>query len=293
MSTWYTPPDKFPKRLKGLDMGRFPLWAWPVFAETLAPRENEETKRLSFPLWREKVSLSERRKQVNTANRIVAEYSERGDLLKKYALESYEVSGREHRLPDYYDGEAGHIMREGIALGVDANVTQVVLDRQRTVKKYTDGAYRYVVKAVQQDPSYEYLQIVWSSYFQRTHCIQIFDMRKSYKDPHGSSICFLFDIDESDESSDAEDQLLPGQHAEHLGGSPFLPWLDEGRAYIEFDMGTHTYNATIRSLWALNDYVPYETNHIKSATIGDIRKGSPFTRGHLEMVLALHGIEVK
>ena len=290
MSTWYTPPDKFPKRLKGLDMGRFPLWAWPVFAETLAPIEDEATKRLSFPL-REQVSLSEREKEVSTVNRIVEAYSERGDLLKKTALEDYHVSGFEHRLPDYYEEVSDRIIEEAHNQGIDDGVTQVVLDRQRTVKKYTSGIYRYVVKAVQQDPSYDYLQIVWSSYAEYITCIQIFDTRISRASPFGRNFCFLFDTQEEDGSYEAENALLPGLRRRN--GSPFLPWLDEGRAYIEFDMGTHTYNATIPSLWSLNDYLNREPKDIKSATIGDIRKGSPFTRGHLEMVLALHGIEVK
>jgi len=211
--------------------------------------------------------------------------------LKKYALESYEVSGFESRLPDYYDGVSGRIIEEARDQGIDAEVTQVVLDRQRTVKKYTLSNYRYVVKAVQQDPSYDYLQIVWSSWFGNVTCIQIFDTRISYRRPFGRNFCFLFDADDIEGSGKAENTLLPGLRRRN--GSPFLPWLNEGRAYIEFDMGTHTYNATIPSLWTLNDYLSEGTTNVKSATIGDIRKGSPFTRGHLEMVLALHGIEVQ
>ena len=291
MSTWYTPPSEFPKRLKGLDMGRFPLWAWPVFAETLAPQENEATARLSFPLWRERVSLSGREKEVSTVNRLVEAYSESGMLLKKTALDDSEVRGFEHRLPDYYDDVSGRIIEEARDQGIEAEVTQVVLDRQRTVKKYTPSNYRYVVKAVQQDPSYNYLQIVWSSWFGYVTCIQIFDTRISYEEPFGRNFCFLFDAEDIEGSSEAENKLLPERNRRK--GSPFLPWLDEGRAYVEFDMGTHTYNATIPSLWALNDYLNREPKKVKSATIGDIRKGSPFTRGHLEMVLALHGIEVK
>jgi len=323
----YVPPTTMPKTIrKGMTMGSLPLWAWPIFGEIydigdgLPPSETKATH------------AATRNKLVRDANFLVGRSSGEFDPFStrvrkreiENATEGYDGRSRNDYLTNnFYDhSEPRNTDRERLARDFfyavkeryentgaserEDAIINVVLNAN-IPKKYQGNVDNdaFYIRSVKRDG--KAIHILWSNGVSESfgfhegaaYFYQTIEGKKSTVYTLGFGWRNVGDLWEYagavEEISGYDEQnpfsLLVSPSGEILSD-------ESGRAYVEFDiddrpMGRHFYNATIPDLYTLNWWLVENAKNVKSATIGDIRKGSLFTRGNLQMVLALHGIEVK
>lgn len=325
----YVPPKTMPKTLrKGMMMGSLPLWAWPIFGETYnigtglpaevtkatpAATRNKLVRNANYIVqkgfdWdddRDPFSLKVRRREIENATDGYDSRS-RNDYLTNSFYEYSEPpnTDRESLTFDFFYAVKERYQNRGASEKEDA-VINVVLNAN-IPKKAMGGVDNdaFYIRSVKRDG--KAIHILWSNGVSEgfgfdsgaTFFYQTIKGKKSVVYAiglYGRTNVDFWDYEGVDGISGYDERnpfsLLASPSGEILSD-------ESGRAYVEFDiddrpMGRHFYNATVPDLYTLNWYLMGNAQNIKSATIGDIRKGSPFTRAHLEMVLALHGIEVK
>lgn len=329
----YVPPKTMPKTIrKGMTMGSLPLWAWPIFGETYdigdglpaevteaahaatrnkLVRDANSTIQRGFS-WEDEwdpFSVKFRKREIENATDGYDGRS-RNDYLTNdfYSYREPENTDREKLAGEFFYAVRGRYYNKGASEKEDA-VINVVLNAN-IPKKYqwavdNDAFY---IRSVKRDGAA--IHILWSNGVSEsfgfdegaTYLYQTIKGKKSTVYALGFGWRNVGDLWESIEDYGKISGYNEFKKHNHDEKNPFSLLTspsgeilsdESGRAYIEFAMGTHEYTATVPSLWTLNAWLDGESKNVKSATIGDIRKGSPFTRAHLEMVLALHGIEVK
>ncbi len=320
----YVPPKTMPKTLrKGMMMGSLPLWAWPIFGETYnigtglpaevtkatpAATRNKLVRDANFLVDRgdfDPFSVKFRKREIENATDGYDGRS-RNDYLTNdfYSYREPENTDREKLASDFFYAVKERYYNKGASEKEDA-VINVVLNANIPKKYHWDvDNDAFYIRSVKRDG--KAIHILWSNgvsegfgfesgatFFYQTikgkksvvYAIGLYGRTNNdFWDGEGIGL-WISGYDEENPF-----KLLTSPSGEILSD-------ESGRSYVEFDIdrgdGRHFYNATIRDLYTLNWWLTENAEDIKSATIGDISKGSPFTRGHLELVLALHGIEVK
>jgi len=312
---------------KGMTMGSLPLWAWPIFGKTYSigeglpakvtkatpaatrnklVRDANSTMQREFS-WEDEwdpFSVKLRKREIENATD-GRDGRSRNDYLTNnfYDYREPRDTDREKLARDFFYAVKERYENKGASNKEDA-VINVVLNAN-IPKKYQGAVDNdaFYIRSVKRDG--KAIHILWSNGVSESfgfdegaaYFYQTIKGKKSTVYALGfDTVGDLWGYAGPVEEISGYDYLSPFS----LLASPSGEILSDesGRAYVEFDiddrpMGRHFYNATIPDLYTLNWWLAENAKNVKSATIGDIRKGSPFTRGHLEMVLALHGIEVK
>ena len=322
----YVPPKTMPQIIrKGMTMGSLPLWAWPIFGETYdigdglpaevtkatpATTRNKLVRNANITVqkgfgWEDEwdpFSVKVRKREMENATGGYDGRS-RNDYLTNgfYGYSEPRNTDRERLAYDFFYAVKERYENKGASEKEDVAMNAVL--NANIPKKYlgvdNDAFY---IRSVKRDG--KAIHILWSNgvsgsfgfHEGAAYFYQTIEGKKSTVYAVGLGRT-------NDDFWDYQTEKFSGydrQNPFKLLASPSGEILSEedGRAYIEFDiddrpMGRHFYNATIPDLYTLNWWLAENAKNVKSATIGDIHKGSPFTRAQLEMVLTLHGIEVK
>ena len=284
----YIPPTTLPKTIrKGMTMDKFPLWAWPVFSRTVVIYASVDRSRKPTVTFEEKPALdsTKRKRMLKKANDFVEGYEWK--LSRKAARETldyYDEGAGPADLSAYYSNLFDTILGAGKALSPELLSVVFSLQMPRVVAKYfARGLETYTIESVKRDGNATH--IVWSTYAGYDFYAQTIKGRSS------SGMFF------ESEALGYEFLRVLGTEAAALidfmrTPSGALPWDEQGRAYIEFDM-KGDYTATVRSVAQLHDFLSREGGDIKGGRILEVAPSSAFTEENLVIALLMHGVEVQ
>lgn len=266
----YIPPTTMPTIRKGMTMDKFPLWAWPVFSrQVLFTGDTDYSGQPTIQVGETKpFTAAQRRKQIEKAN----DYIE--DNLDD--------------MKEYYD----YLTWEDLAAqeGIRPEVFVVVWNNQPALRKRDAGIlYLFeVAKVTKVTTPRKLTEIVWSTYDGYDIWVQTISGRSTlslvYDHEQIGNYEYLSAIDVKD--LDFLPEYMRGPYG-------FIPWDDEGRAYIQFDGHHRDYTATVRSISQLHFFLEGESEDHTEAEIIEVEEGSPFNRDNLAFALLMHGIEVQ
>jgi hypothetical protein len=259
----YTPPTKLPATIrKGMTMDKFPLWAWPVFSRTVELQERGGGLHLEDEI--AMVTSEKRRRIVKKANQFIK------DRLT-HLLDTREYGGSDAEYAAFKAGIPNSVLAAVLNAAQPRNFDDDGIATQLPVVE--SAKRREGVTFIQWEDGYTIVSGEGFTYLQKI------TGRKS----------FVFIIDGEDTRAD---DILPFV-VSPTGGIPFD---EKGRAYIDFDKGGHVYQATVRSIDQLRDFLSRGENveDIKSAKVARVfKQESEFTSADLETVIRSFGIEVK
>jgi len=268
----YIPPTTMPKTIrKGMTMDKFPLWAWPIFSRQVlfTGEVSRYTGRPTTQVGETKpYTAAQRRKQIEKANDYIEDNLD-------YMKEEYDYLTWE----DWAEQE-----------GILPEVFVIVWNNQPALRKRDAGVlYLFeVAKVTKVTTPRKLTEIVWSTYDGYDVWVQTISGR--------STLSLVYDheqIGDGDYLSaiDAKDLDLLIEYMR--GPHGFIPWDDEGRAYIQFDGHHGDYTATVRSISQLHFFLEGESDDHTAAKIIEVAENSPFNSDNLVIALLMHGIEVE
>ncbi len=266
----YVPPATMPKTIrKGMTMDKFPLWAWPVFSRQVlfAGRADRYSRQRATTQVgeTEPYTAEQRRKEIEKANDYIEDNLD-------YMKENY----------DYLTWE-DWATKEGIL----PEVFVIVWNNQPALRKRDTGVlYLFeVAKVTKVTIPRKLTEIMWSTYAEYDVWVQTISGR--------STLSLVYDHAQTGDYDYLQAMGVANMELliEYMRGPyGFIPWNDEGRAYIEFD---GQYTATVRSISQLHDFLERQGDDHTEAKILEVTEDSPFSSDNLAMALLMHGIEVE